>query len=759
MSNQALRILYNRLNSMPGISCDRAFAPAPDFEALLRQQGIPLYGLDTGLVLADADLFLFTLGYELGATAVLTMLDLAGVPIHARERREGNPLVVIGGPCVSNPLPYAAFADAFWIGEAEAGFFDVAAEAREIKKRGGSREEILGIFAAHPSVWALGKGKARRAVDLDFPHRKPEAAVFPVPSLKVVQHHGAVEIMRGCPNGCRFCHAGYWYRPMRQKSAAVVQAEAAEFINHGGYREISLSSLSTGDYCHIANLVDALNSEFSSRHVSFQLPSLRVSTFSLPLLEKISEVRRSGLTFAVETPEDFWQLAINKEVSLQSVIANLKEAKKNGWRGAKFYFMIGLPVADENFVKTEEEAIVEFVLEAAGKTGMHFAINVGTFVPKPHTPFQRAPQLSEAGARKKLDYIRDRLKPRGHKVGVQDPFISVIEGLISRGDERAGAVIEEAWKQGCRLDAWTEFLKRDVWTELLDRNTALVHEIMGPKLRGQLLPWAFIDPGFSENFFTREFEKSEAGEITSPCINNCMHRCGICGPGGKVVQTAVGIVKNSIHDDNLLHPVKDRGVTPGIQPEKRGRDPGVFKTAFSFSKQGPAIYHSHLSVIEIFSMALIRSGFPVRYTRGFNPLPCLEIASPLALGITALGEIAFLETEAPIQPETFVEKMNICLPQGLCVKSAMNVYVPSGKKKHSLASLLWGAVYDSGNGKQEAVPFREEKCYRQKTVESGTGIFALRRVSVLAKDPGNPEKQASFFEILRKLYPENNEEK
>ncbi|MDR1566807.1 MAG: radical SAM protein, partial [Treponema sp.] len=457
MSNQALRILYNRLNSMPGISCDRAFAPGPDFEGLLRQQGIPLYGLDTGLVLADADLLLFTLGYEPGAVTVLAMLDLAGVPIHARERREGDPLVVIGGPCVSNPLPYAAFADAFWIGEAEAGFFDIAAKAREIKKLGGSREEILGTFLAHPSVWALGKGKARRAVDLDFPRREPKAAVFPVPSLKAVQHHGAVEIMRGCPNGCRFCHAGYWYRPMRQKSAAAVQAEAAEFINHGGYREISLSSLSTGDYHHIAGLVDTLNREFSSRHVSFQLPSVRVSTFSLPLLEKISEVRRSGLTFAVESPEDFWQLAINKEVSLQSVIAILKEAKKNGWRGAKFYFMIGLPVSVENSGKPEEEAIVEFVLEAAGKTGMHFAINVGTFVPKPHTPFQWAPQLSEAGARKKLDYIRDRLKPRGHKVGVQDPFISVIEGLFSRGDERAGAIIEEAWKQGCRLDAWTEF--------------------------------------------------------------------------------------------------------------------------------------------------------------------------------------------------------------------------------------------------------------------------------------------------------------
>ena len=350
MSNQALKIIYNRLNGIPGVSCDRAFAPAPDFEKLLRERGIPLYGLDSGISLKSLDLLLVTLGYELGAGSVLTMLDVSGIPLHCGDRSGEDPIVIAGGPAVSNPLPYAAFIDAFWIGEAEAGFFDLAAELAELKKSGQGRAALLARVTANPHVWTAGKAKAVRAIDRDFAGRAGEAAVFPVASMKIVHSHGAVEIMRGCPNGCRFCHAGFWYRPMRQKKSETVISETAEMVQRGGYREISLSSLSSGDYANIGELIPELNRRFSGLRVSFQLPSLKVSSFSLSLLEQISETRRSGLTFAVETPDEVWQRSLNKTVSADSVAAILREAKKHGWRGAKFYFMIGLPrpLAAEN---------------------------------------------------------------------------------------------------------------------------------------------------------------------------------------------------------------------------------------------------------------------------------------------------------------------------------------------------------------------------------------------------------------------------
>jgi radical SAM superfamily enzyme YgiQ (UPF0313 family) len=745
MSNQALRIIYNRLNGMEGISCDRAFAPAPDFEALLREKGLPLYGLDTGLSLGNTDMLLFTLGYELGITGVLTMLDLAGLSLHAEDRNESDPLVVMGGPCVSNPLPYAAFVDAFWIGEAEGGFFDLVCEAEKLKRRGGRRGDVLALLLEHPSVWAKGKAAARRAVDWDFPNRPPAAAVFPVPSMKVVQHHGAVEIMRGCPNGCRFCHAGFWYRPMRQKSAAVVKAEAASFINRGGYREISLSSLSTGDYRGIGDLIESLNRETGSGHVSFQLPSLKVSTFSLSLLEKISEVRKSGLTFAVETPEDLWQLSINKSVSLESVVNIIREARRHGWRGAKFYFMIGLPVTGSG--TAEEESIVDFVLKAAAATGMHFNINVGTFVPKPHTPYQRSGQLDEESSRKKLEFIRTSLKKRGHKTGIQDPFISVIEGLLSRGDERVGGFIEEAWKKGCRLDAWSEYLKYDVWRSIIDSRSDYVKRVMAPNNSDMApLPWECIKSGVSAQYFSAEYDMSAARENTSPCMKNCNHPCGIC-------HEDCGIVYNNIHDENISHVNPQNGQSvSSAEPQKS--DPPTYKMLFMFSKSGPGIFYPHLTVIEIFSMAFLRAGIPVRYTSGFNPLPRLEVVSPLGIGIAADGEMAAVEIDRPLSAGEFTQRLNASFPLGITVKDALGIFIPAGEKKYSLSAMLWGSLYDDGTKAGKPVPFKDEKTYRQERE-----TYGLKRLAVLAKDPENPENPKPYFEVFKTLYlrPSGNE--
>jgi radical SAM-linked protein len=759
MSNQALRILYNRLNKIPGLVCDRVFAPAPDFEALLQDMGISLYGLDTGVRLRDLDILGFTLGYELGITGVLAVLALAGIPLRSAGRTGQDPLVIMGGPCVSNPLPYAPFIDACWIGEAEGGFFTLAEELTEMKKSGEGREALLARMVSHPSVWAPGKTAVHRAVDAAFASGEPYAAVFPISGMKIVQHHGAVEIMRGCPNGCRFCHAGIWYRPMRQKDAKVVLAEADAFIHSGGYREISLSSLSTGDYRYLDALLEKLNRTYGPAHISFQLPSLRVSTFSLPILEKISAVRRSGLTFAVETPVDAWQFAINKEVSRDSVIAIIREARKNGWRGAKFYFMIGLPVErpDDGLqggTGREEEEIVAFIRDVARNTGMNFNVNVGAFVPKPHTPFQWAAQIDEDTAREKLEYIRRSLKPQGHKVGIQDPFISVLEGVISRGDERVGELIEDAFNRGCRLDAWDDYIKKDVWRGIFDQERSLVEAILGKKEGDVPLPWNSVNSGTDLRFLAEEAGRSSASRVTPPCAQSasqaCVHPCGVCPGRGKVI-------KNGAEFDYPAEPanpepplIKQNDAQDGNISGGNKRDPATYRLLFSFAKSGPAVWLPHLAVIEVFSMALQRAGIPVQFSEGFNPLPKLDFASPLSIGVFAEGEIATLDTDGFFDAHSFTERLNSQLPEGFRVREALNVYIPSGTKKHSAASLLWGFAYEAPGGAH--VTAAEEKRYRQERLDAGESLFDLTRKSVLAKSRKNPEEPASYFSVYRALY-------
>jgi len=775
MSNQALRIIYNSLNRIPGISCDRAFAPAPDFEHLLREKGLPLYGLDTGISLKRLDLLLFTLGYELGITGILAMLDVSGIPLRCDQRGEDDPLVIAGGPAVSNPLPYSAFIDAFWIGEAEAGFFDLARELLEIKRGGGSRSALFDRLREHPNIWVKGKEKAFRAVDACFAVRETspnetspslEGAVYPVPSMKTVQHHGLLEIMRGCPNGCRFCHAGYWYRPMRQKKPETILREAEAFVTLGGYREISLSSLSSGDYSGIGPLVDALNDEFSGRHVSFQMPSLKVSTFALGLLEKISQTRKSGLTFAVETPLDFWQLAINKQVTENYVVEIIREAKRNGWRGAKFYFMIGLPACSQEDTD-EETAIVNFVSSVAKKTAMHFNVNVGIFVPKPHTPYQWARQLDSETAAKKLAFIRSRLKPQGHKVSVCDPFVSMLEGILSRGDERAGSMVEQAFRLGTRLDPWQEFISKDAWQTALDNNPGLADEFLALKDLSAPLPWSVINAGVSPAYLRKELEKSDRGEMTPPCKEDCGERCGACneklGIRNEECNKKLGM-RNEECNKKLGMRNEELGIgesctqAVGVCTENTGKkaDPVIWRLLFGFSKEGSAVFHGHLSLVEIFSMALGRAGLDVQYTQGFNPLAKLEIVSPLSVGISAGGEIAAVEFLHAVQPGEFLEKMNATLPEGIKISKAECFCIPSGSKKHSLSSLLWGFGYAS-DGETIYVPATAEKALREKHLASGQTLFSLRRSCVLAKNlidgsqtGGQP--WASYFDIYGHLY-------
>ena len=762
MGNQALRIIYNYMNGMKDVMCDRAFAPAPDFEKLLRENNVPLYGLDTGISLACVDLLMFTLGYELGLNGILTMLDVSGIPLRCEDRWKnrfttnhtnctnqyeldewgGVPVVIAGGPAVSNPEPYSLFVDAFWMGEAEAGFFELASELAELKKRGECREGLFQKLVSHPNVWTGGKEKAFRAVYGGFSNAHNETSlVYPVPSMKIVQSHGTVEIMRGCPNGCRFCHAGFWYRPARQKSREQIIAQVNDMVTKGGWQEISLSSLSSGDYIGIDLLIENLNNQFKDTHVSFQLPSLKVSSFALSLLEKISVTRKSGLTFAVETPQDASQMAINKNVTRDSVVSIIDEAKKRGWKGAKFYFMIGLP--DNSGQKTEEEEIVSFIVDVAKRTRMHFNINVGIFIPKPHTPYQWAAQLDSETAFKKLSFIRSRLKPLGHKVSISDTLISRIEGLLSRGDNRAGLLCEEAWKNGSRLDAWDEYINKEKWFEILEENSGYVNSVFSGKNN---LPWAKVDSCVTEKYLLAEAEKSNKPEMTPSCREKCLG-CGVCSESVKLSHKGAEDKnqqeeKQAVNRSNPL--VNENPV--------RKSDPEIYRLLFSFSKEGSAVFHGHLSLIEIFSMSLRRAGIPVKYTLGFNPLAKIEFASPLSTGISADNEIAAVDFMEAFDAGVFVKLLNSNLPDGIRIKRAESFVIKSGQKKHSLSSLLWGFSYAS-IGKNDFVNHNQEKVYRQARIETNCeSKFNMKRVEVLAKNMSCDDKHISYFDAYKYLY-------
>jgi radical SAM superfamily enzyme YgiQ (UPF0313 family) len=761
MGNQAVKIIYNRMNALQDVSCDFAFAPAPDFEKLLGEKKIPLYGLDTNLSLACLDLLMFTIGYELALNGILTMLDVSGIPLRCEERNSDEyPIIIAGGPAVSNPLPFSPFIDAFWIGEAEAGFFDLASVLAQMKKRGESRAALFEKIALHPNVWLRGKEGARRAVaDLS---RENTAAVFPVPSMKIVQHHGTVEIMRGCPNGCRFCHAGFWYRPARLKTQEQIEREAEQMITTGGWQEVSLSSLSSGDYTGIGELVENLNNKYSGKHVSFQLPSLKVSGFSLDLLEKISLTRKSGLTFAVETPVDAWQFSINKEVTRDSVVDILKEAKKRGWGKAKFYFMIGLPVPAGE--KSEEEEIVSFIADVAGRSRMRFNINVGVFIPKPHTPYQWASQLDSKTAEEKLFFIRNSLKPLGHKVSVSDTLVSMIEGFLSRGDERAGLLCEEAWRRGSRLDAWNEYIDKDIWRSIFEENADYLDLILNGKNRP--LPWQGIESGIKDGFILQELEKSKNSLRTASCFDKCGF-CGVCDKETKIAKTRDS--KKNAHANAFFTEAdaknSDTNASTEIyvnreidkvnenQPVNK-TDPDVYKVLFAFSKKESAVFHGHLSLIEIFSMSFRRAGLPVLYSLGFNPLAKIEIACPLTTGISAYYELASADFAMPVKTDVFVENLNRNLPRGFRIEGAECFYIKSGMKKHSLASLLWGFRYE-GNDGSDYVKASEEKAYRQKCLDKGASIFSLKREEVLARNVKDKDTEwSSYFDTYRHLYPE-----
>ena len=552
MSHLGMKILYSCLNRMEGVWCERVFAPWTDMEALMREKDIPLYALESGDPVKDFDIIGFTLQYELSYSNVLNMLDLAGVPLLASERQGLSQLVVAGGPCACNPEPLADFVDLFFIGEGEEMDCELVELYRAHKQKGSSREEFLREAAQIPGVYVPSLYEVKYGEDGTIASVTPHSGApkkvtkrlmlhmdqsffpesFVVPYLEIVHDRAVAEVFRGCIRGCRFCQAGFLYRPLREKSVETVNRQCRSLCETTGYDEISLSSLSTSDYSKLNPLLDELLTWTKEEKTGISLPSLRVDNFSTEVMDKISSVRRSGLTFAPEAGTQRLRDVINKNVTEEELMKTVTTAFSGGWSSVKLYFMIGLPTEtldDVAGIADLGQKVVDAFYANPNKKkgkGVSVTLSASGFVPKAFTPFQWEPQDTIEMLHEKQRHLVSSVTTRKITCNYHDADTSFMEAVFARGDRRLGPVLLEAHRLGCKFDGWNDYFSLARWRQAFE-NCGVSPEFYANRRRSfdEILPWDHLDYGVSKEFFRKECEKAYAAATTP----NCREKCSACG--------------------------------------------------------------------------------------------------------------------------------------------------------------------------------------------------------------------------------------
>lgn len=551
MSHLGSKILYQVVNTRPDALMERVFAPWVDMEKELRANGLPLYSLETRTSLKEFDLIGFTLQYEMTYTNILNMLDLAGIPLWAKERAETDPLVVAGGPCAFNPEPIAPFLDLVVLGEGEEVLGEILDLVRDFKERGGSRQELLQAAAAIPGVYVpqfytveyldTGAVAAVRPDRTGIPARVQKRvlkdlnqATFPqrpvVPFLDVVHDRAMLELFRGCARGCRFCQAGMIYRPVREKDTATLVEQARRLLENTGYGEISLTSLSSLDYSRIEELIDALIKEHGTEGVRVSLPSLRADSFAVEQAKKIHEVRRSSITFAPEAGSQRLRDVINKNVTEEDLLRAVIQAVEAGWRSFKLYFMVGLPTeTDDDLLGIAELARRVANIKPNRGSITRVTVSTSNFVPKPHTPFQWEGQVDSEELKRRQLLVHGQLKGKRLEHRWHGTEQSLLEAVMSKGDRRIAPVIERAWRLGCRLDGWSEHFRFDLWQQAFQDigvDPAFYANRTIPE--DEILPWDHLDPGVTKDFLLSERMRALSGASTPDCSQERCSGCGVC---------------------------------------------------------------------------------------------------------------------------------------------------------------------------------------------------------------------------------------
>ena len=558
MSHLGIQILYDMFNRRDDVYCERVYSPWMDLDPIMREQKIPLFAVESQDPIKNFDFLGITIQYEMCYTNILQVLELSQIPLHAEDRTEEDPIVIGGGPCTYNPEPIAPFFDLFYMGEGEVVYFDLIDRYKEIKARGGSRKEFLEQAAQIPGIYVPGfydvtykEDGTIEAMTPNNPHAPqtvskqlvmdmsdtwyPEKPV--VPYLRATQDRVVLEIMRGCIRGCRFCQAGMVYRPVRERSLEELKSLARTMLKSTGHEEISLSSLSSSDYTKLEGIVNFLIDEFDGKGVNVSLPSLRIDAFSLDVMSKVQDVKKSSLTFAPEAGSQRLRNVINKGLTEENILNGSAEAFKGGWNRVKLYFMLGLPtetVEDMQGIAELSEKVAEVYYDTVPKEQRHGKVQVTAstsfFVPKPFTPFQWAPMCTKEQFLERASIVNHRMKEMLNKKSLRynwhEADVTVLEGVLARGDRKVAAVIEEAYRQGAIYDSWSEYFNNDIWMKAFETcGVDIDFYTTRERSLDEVFPWDFIDAGVTKDFLKREWANAQAETVTP----NCRMRCSGCG--------------------------------------------------------------------------------------------------------------------------------------------------------------------------------------------------------------------------------------
>ncbi len=683
MSHQGLRILYDILNRRDDALAERAFAPWVDMEDLMRSKQIPLFSLETRHEAAAFDVVGFSLQYELLATNIINLLDLASIPLRSTARSETDPLIAAGGPCTGNPEPLAEFIDFFIIGDGEDAVGHLTTSINQT--RGLPREERLyeltripGIYVPrfYEPVYSAGRQCGVRTTrEVPLPVKRtylpdltnapyPEAPVIPL--VEAVQDRLTLEIQRGCTRGCRFCQAGIFYRPVRHRSAKQLANLVSTGLPASGWNEVSLSSLSSADYPQIGSLTTMLVNALEPERIGLSFSSLRIDAFSIELAELVSRVRKTGFTFAPEAGTQRLRDVINKGVNDADLFSSVEAAYAKGWQRVKLYFMVGLP--------TETEADIDGIIDLVGRIrtiGRKYGGNkkvtasIGPFVPKPHTPFQWEAFTDRFETLKRQQTIKDHLQSRWSQVKWHDPNVSFIEAIISRGDRTLTPLFERVWRAGARFDGWAEFFNIDRWLEAMAAEKIDPAAYTGAIDPGASLPWDHISLGAEKRWLLKERERALSQILLSDCRLESCDGCGVGCPrpfnNPEELSPADWLKIQDQISTAITGPKVSADTVPG--PES------IHRYRIVFTKLGRLRFISHLETARLFARIFRMAQWPLAYSQGHHPHPKIAFGPPLPLGVEGAAELIDVQLISPMSAD-LIQQANQHSPIGFKILGA-----------------------------------------------------------------------------------------